>query len=155
MTKAKPRPPVPVDAEQWSEESRRGLEYLSAPDHYEDIPFDCHVCRSPSVFTAEQQKYTFETKKAYIWQRRLLCASCHRRRNELSTRSATALAAWTKDRARLKTETDFLDRWKRVLEELPAYGVRKDTARISMLGKLLEDANGIVPTKRRAKARDA
>jgi hypothetical protein len=60
---------VPVDKEQWSEQSRRGLDYIFAAEHYEDIEFDCYACRAPSVFTAEQQKTLYEVKKAYVWAR--------------------------------------------------------------------------------------
>ena len=60
---ATPRKPVPVEKELWSEESRNSLDYSFAPDFYEDKPFSCRACGLEGVFTAAQQKYTYEVKR--------------------------------------------------------------------------------------------
>jgi len=139
--RAAPRKPVPVNKELWSEESRRGLDYAFAPEFYEDKPFACRACGSKSVFTAEQQKYTYEVKKAFTWEQHVLCPVCFQERNELSAELSGLLEAWSQNKRAVVKNLYTVRRWKEVLELLPTYGVRKDTARIRMLSKLLENAS--------------
>ena len=139
--KPPPRQPVPVNKELWSEESRRGLDYAFAPEFYEDKPFVCRACGSKSVFTAEQQKYTYEVKKAFTWEQHVLCPVCFHKRNELSAESSAFLAAWSQNKRAVVENLPTVRRWKEVLELLPTYGVRKDAARIRMLSKLLANAS--------------
>jgi hypothetical protein len=129
---------VPVDKELWSEKARGSLDHVFAEAFYEDKPFNCRACGMSSVFTAEQQKYTYEVKKEYTWVQHVLCPVCFERRNKLAAESTASLAVWVRDRAVLTTNAMFLQRWKQVLEDLPQYGIRKDTARIRMLQKLLQ-----------------
>jgi pyruvate/2-oxoacid:ferredoxin oxidoreductase alpha subunit len=134
------RQPVRINKELWSEESRRGLEYAFAAEFYEDIPFVCYTCGAKSIFTAEQQKSMYEVRKAYVWARHVLCPTCFKGKNELSAEAASFLATWLQDKGTITTNPARISRWKEVLELLPKYGVRKDTARIRMLSKLLENA---------------
>lgn len=138
--KTTPRQPVQMNKDLWSEASRRGLDYAFASEFYEDIPFVCFTCGAKSIFTAEQQKYTYEVKKAYVWARHVLCPTCFKKKNELSAESASFLATWLQDKGTIATNPARISRWKDVLELLPKYGERKDTARIRMLSKLLENA---------------
>jgi Probable zinc-ribbon domain len=138
--KPAPRKSVPVEKELWSEKSRAGLDYTFAHAVYEDKAFNCRACGAASVFTAEQQKYTYEVKKSYTWEQHVLCPSCFQLRNVLTSEAMASLASWVEGRAALGTNVPFMRRWKEVLEQLPRYGVRKDTARIRMLEKLLENA---------------
>jgi Probable zinc-ribbon domain len=133
------RQPVPVDKDRWSEKSQGGLDYVFAPENYEDKPFACRACGQKAVFTAEQQKYTYEVKKAFTWEQHVLCAACFRQRNELLAEATVFAASWAKDKALLKRDRSALQRWKEVLELLPTYGIRKDGARIRMLTKALEN----------------
>ena len=131
---------VPVNKELWSEKSREGLDYVFAGESYEDKPFQCRTCGARSIFTAEQQKYTYEVKKAYTWEQHVLCQNCFRVRNQLSAESASFLAAWKNDKRAAEENVQGVRRWKEILELLPQYGVRKDTARIRMLSKVLSNA---------------
>jgi hypothetical protein len=90
------------------------------------------------VFTAQDQKYTFEVKKASIDQRRILCSNCwlesHRIRNELQDYEER----WAKSKAKLQVDKAFLFRWLELLTLLEAYVPYKpDTARKTMLSKFL------------------
>jgi len=133
------RQPVRIDKEQWSEKSRGGLDYVFASEFYEDKPFTCIACGQKAVFTAEQQKYTYEVKKAFTWEQHVLCATCFQQHNELLAEAAVFSASWESDKASLKGDRAALQRWKVVLELLPTYGIRKDAARIRMLTKLLQN----------------
>ena len=140
MKRTRRHSPVLVDKELWSEKSRGSLDYVFAQASYEDKPFACRACGRKSVFTAEQQKYTYEVKKAFTWEQHVLCSACFKQRNELTAESTALAAAWVRDKASLASNAPALRRWKEVLEVLPKYGVRKDTARIRMLTRRLESA---------------
>jgi hypothetical protein len=131
---------APANPEAWSEECKRSRSYSPDVDPYFDEYYWCAKCRKPSVFTALQQKEAFEVQKRYIHQRRELCPACHRRRYELIAEAKAFSAAWEKDKVALKANRASLQRWKEVLELLPTYGAREDTARIRMLSKLLQDS---------------
>ena len=135
-----PRKPVPVDREQWSESSRRSLDYDFAPAFYEDKPFNCLACGAKATFTAEQQKREYEVKKAFTWQQHILCHPCFVKRHELSGQNDALLNRWSTEKLRMKQDTVALNQWVEILELLPTYGMRKDTARLRMLRKLLANA---------------
>jgi len=131
---------VRIEREQWSPGSRGGLDEFFAGEFYEDKPYLCRACGHRSVFTAEQQQYAYEVKKALIYRERVLCESCFGERRRLEAASNDFLASWSKNKAALKANGGELRRWKEILELLPKYGARQDTARIGMLTKLIEDA---------------
>ena len=113
---------------------------LFAGEYYEDKSYVCRACGQASVFTAEQQKYAYEVKKALIYQERVLCESCFGERKRLEVASNDFLASWSENRGALKANGSALRRWKEILELLPKYGARQETARIKMLTRLIEDA---------------
>lgn len=99
----------------------------------------CRCCGADCVFTAQDQKYTFEIKKAPIDQRRSLCAECwsesHRVRAALTAREDR----WAVDKAALREDPDFLRDWLDLLLQWKAFNAYKlDVARINMLRRLLK-----------------
>ena len=63
---------VAADQEKWSEQSKQTISYHYKQE-YTDIEYSCWRCRAACVFTAQDQKYTYEVRKASIDQRRFLC----------------------------------------------------------------------------------
>ena len=61
-------------------------------------------------------------------------------RNKLEAASKAFLKSWARNKAALQAKPGELMRWKEVLELLPTYGVRQDTARIRMLSRLIKNA---------------
>ena len=53
---------VVVNAGRWSRSSKQSFSYASPPERYEDIHYSCWRCKTPSVFTAEEQKEAFEVR---------------------------------------------------------------------------------------------
>ena len=82
-----------IDRERWSEESKRSYAYHYQATSYEDIHYECSKCRAPSVFTAQEQKVSFEEKKNYIWQHRTLCPKCNAELFAFGSESALARLA--------------------------------------------------------------
>ena len=128
--------PVPTNVQEWSEASQRSATYCAPDDEYDDIHYECYHCQRPAVFTAEQQRRAFEVRKVYIWQRRTLCEECFAVRVSLEREVKEFNRRWKVERRALSKEVQALRRWLVVLELLPSYGVRKNTAHIAMLKRL-------------------
>jgi hypothetical protein len=126
-------PPVAVTPQAWSQASKQSVIYESPPAVYEGEFYQCFACDTRSVFTALEQQEAFETRKAYIWQRRTLCNSCWRARRALEHELHDCIAKWSANRSALQQDRFFLQRWLRLLNELPAYGRRRNNAIIRML----------------------
>jgi hypothetical protein len=93
------------------------------------------------VFTAEDQRYTYETKKASIDQKRILCELCWSRSNAISNEMTECESSWAASKSSLRRDKQFLERWSALLEEGEEYvPYRSDVARKNMLAKLLRDA---------------
>lgn len=128
---------VPCDSEQWSEDSKRSVAYGFAPQPYRDKAYQCWRCRAPDVFTAAEQKHTFEVQKANISQQRVLCRACHRERVGLERAADESRRRWATEGAALRHDQAFLRRWLVVLEALPGYNGPRDEANIVMLRRLI------------------
>lgn len=128
---------VAANPEQWSEKSRQSYSYHYIRD-YSDIPYVCMRCRADSVFTAQDQKYTFEIKKASIDQRRSLCGACWSEAHQIRTGIADCDALWLEAKAKLQSDPEFLKRWMDFLVRLEAFFPYKpDTAKKNMIQKML------------------
>lgn len=46
------------------------------PLYYEDLNFTCVDCGREEVWTAEQQKWWYETAKGYIFSKAIRCRAC-------------------------------------------------------------------------------
>jgi Probable zinc-ribbon domain len=131
---------VPADPSRWSESSQRSVS-AEWTTEYTSYRYSCWRCRTSSVFSAADQQYTYEVKKAPIDQKRILCEPCWKRSNAISSELAKCEHAWSTSKASLRTEKQFLERWAKLLTEREEYVPYKhDVARKNMLTKLLSDA---------------
>jgi len=131
---------IPADPEQWSDKSKQTLSYDFIRE-YTDKPYNCWRCQVESVFTAQDQKYTYEVKKASIDQRRLLCASCWSESHRIRSMLLECERQWAESKAELQADKSFLNHWSELLAALEAYVPYKpDTAKKNMLAKLLANA---------------
>jgi len=89
------------------------------------------------VFSAIEQKYTFEVKKAPIDQRRHLCESCWRQSLVIERDIKACQQHWKESKPLLKSDQPFLKKWLDLLTLAERYGHRTNTAAKSMLRKLL------------------
>lgn len=126
-----------ADPSQWNEASQRSVSFGWTTE-YEDIEYNCWRCRKAAVFSATDQKYTFEVKKAPIDQRRILCADCWRLSLVIDKEVEACEANWALSKVSLRKDKEFLSRWLQLLiskEEYVPY--RPNTAAKNMLQKLL------------------
>lgn len=137
MTKQAPLDPLPADPSQWSESSQRSVA-AGWTTEYTARRCTCWHCRAEAVFTAADQRYTYEVKKAPIDQQRILCEGCWRRLNAIDDELAGYSQAWTASKAELRADRSFLERWAALLKERDGYVPYKaDVARKNMIAKLL------------------
>lgn len=129
---------VPADPEQWSEKSKQSFASWVCRE-YKDKLYNCWHCQVACIFTAQDQKYTFEVKKASIDQRRILCQECWLESNRLRASLHDCEAEWSLSKVHLRADAKFLCRWLDLLLALEKYVPYKpDTAKKNMLSKLLK-----------------
>ena len=137
MTKKAVPDSVPADPSRWCETSQRSVA-AGWTTAYTDREYKCWHCRADAVFTAADQKYTYEVKKAPIDQQRVLCENCWKRLNSIDAELATCAQDWAKRKAELRVDRPFLERWAALLTERDGYvPYKEDVARKNMIAKLL------------------
>jgi hypothetical protein len=131
---------VPADPAKWSASSQRSVS-AEWTTEYTPFRYSCWRCRASAVFSAEDQRYTYEVKRANINQQRLLCEPCWSRLNVISKDLAEHQSRWSEAKASLAKDRAFLERWLKLLSEKEEYvPYRADTAKKNMLTKLLRAA---------------
>lgn len=129
----------PANPEKWSDESKRSLSYvLFAPEGYADRNYRCYRCGKSAVFSAADQKYTYEVKKAYIHQRRKLCPDCWKPYQVIKHDIKVCEEQWVASKESLKNNADFLAHWLNLLLKYDAYEpYKKNLSTQNMLKKLV------------------
>ena len=121
----------------WSKESQQSY----AADYtteYKDKEYNCWRCQRKSVYTARDQKYTYEIHKAYFWQERILCQECWEQKNLIFKKIRKCEEDWAESKQNLRCDEEFLKNWLNLLimsEEYVPY--KPNTAIKNMLSKLL------------------
>lgn len=130
---------IAADPEQWSAQSKHTVSYLMGfVREYTDETFDCRRCGAACVFTAEDQKYTFEVKKASIDQGRKFCAACWSESHRLKATLADFESRWAAEKRVLETDHEFLGGWLAQLDRWKEFEpYKQDIARINLLRRLL------------------
>jgi hypothetical protein len=128
---------APADPNQWSEQSKRSAAY-HFKYRYVDAPYKCWRCGAACLFTAQDQKYTFEVKKASIHRRRTFCSACWSESHRLRAALSEHDARWVFDKSNLRSDNKFLTEWLELLACWQAFApYKQDIAKINMLRKLL------------------
>jgi hypothetical protein len=137
MAQKPPSNRVSADPAKWSVQSQ-GSVAAGWTTEYKDIRYKCWRCQANAVFTAADQKYTYEDKKAPIDQQRVLCESCWRESLHVDTLLLEYQGRWAASKQSLRADKPFLAGWLALLESKEGYGsYRHDVARKNMLRKLL------------------
>lgn len=128
---------IAADPSQWSEQSKQSVAFHFKSD-YVDEPYECCRCGTACVFTAQDQKYTFEVKKASIDQRRKWCAGCWSEAHQLRAALSERERRWADEKSILKVDRDFLNNWLELMTRWKQFEpYKQDVARINMLHGLL------------------
>ena len=134
---APPPAKAPADTSQWSKSSQQSVA-VDFTTEYVDERYECWHCKASCTFTAQDQKYTYEVRKANVNQSRRLCESCWRESLRISKTLTLQQNAWAASKTTLKADKAFLSSWLQLLELQESYvSYRGDVARRNMLRKLL------------------
>jgi hypothetical protein len=129
---------VAADPDQWSEQSKHSVAFHFKRE-YVDIPYTCYRCGAACVFTAQDQKYTFEVKKASIDQRRTFCATCWSESHRLRAALSEYDLRWAAEKSDLRSNKEFLSEWLDLLTRWKEFApYKQDVAKINMLRGLLK-----------------
>jgi hypothetical protein len=141
LMKSPTRPsPIPADPEQWSEKSKQSIAYDFVRE-YRDIHYRCWCCQASCIFTAQDQKHAYEVKKASKDQKRRLCEGCWLESNRIRAQLDDCASSWAASKQERRHDEVFLANWLALLVRLDTYGYKPDSAKKSMLKKLLSTIN--------------
>jgi hypothetical protein len=128
---------VPADPSQWSAASQRSISFYYTKE-YRDAPYTCGQCKRETVFSAKDQKHTYEVSKAPIDQRRVLCTECWKQLLSIDKEIKNCSERWASNKLASTKDKAFLSRWLQLIisrEECVPY--HRDIATKRMLEKLL------------------
>lgn len=129
---------IAADPEQWSEQSKHSVAYRFMR-YYIDEPYKCWRCSEACIFTALDQKYTFEIKKSSINRRRKFCAACWSESNRLRAALSEYDLRWAAEKSTLSIEKEFLTEWFYLLTRWKQFEpYKQDVAKINMVCRLLK-----------------
>ncbi|NHZ78933.1 hypothetical protein F2P44_06515 [Massilia sp. CCM 8695] len=133
---------IPAEPERWSAKSKTSLPYqLGWVKHYTDKAYVCRTCGTSCVFTAQDQMYAYEVKKAYIDQQRTLCRPCWNHSNDIAAQLRSCASKWAEEKTSLNNNVAFLTEWLELLKQRERYiFTNPDTAQKNMLIKLIRQA---------------
>ncbi len=131
------KPKIPINKNAYSDSSKRSVGHEFLGEFYEDIHYQCYKCKQPAVFTAIQQKKSFEIRKEYIDKRRVLCRNCWLELRRLKSEIQEIEYLYSLDKEKMKSDKEFLERWLFILKEIPKFGKKTNTARIRFIEKIL------------------
>jgi hypothetical protein len=133
---------VPADPSRWSEKSQQTIS-VNFVKQYVDIDYNCWRCKRAAVFTAEDQRYTFEVRKAPIDQRRILCGDCWKESLVIAKDIASNEIKWKESKSSLQKDVAFLENWLQLLTSRETYvPYHPNTATKKMLQKLIQKISG-------------
>jgi hypothetical protein len=91
------------------------------------------------VFSASNQKFTYEVRKAYISQQRALCGTCWRESNRIVRQIQACEQPWAEAKHALRTDQVFLQAWLDLLQRQSRFSAfyARNVAHESMLKKRL------------------
>src|SRR5258708_978901 len=111
---------VAADPSKWSPKSQQTISFHYIRE-YSDISYNCWRCKKAAVFTAEDQRYTYEIKKAPIDQRRILCEECWKELHRIDRDIKSCQQSWSESKKSLKLDKEFLANWLQLLVSRAAY----------------------------------
>jgi Probable zinc-ribbon domain len=136
---------VPADPTKWSERSQHSISFHYVRE-YDDTTYNCRRCKKSAIFSAADQQYTYEVKKAPIDQRRILCADCWRESLAIERDIKLCEQRWSESKTALRSDASFLTGWMELLTSQEGYvPYHPNVATKNMLRKLLGQIAGNSP----------
>ena len=121
---------VRINREAFSDSSKNSVGHEFLGDYYENIQYKCIKCKKPAVFSAQEQKETFEMRKEYMWAKRVLCPLCWREMRGIKKDLGIKEQFYLQNKESVLGDQGFLKEWLELLENYPKFGKKVDSARI-------------------------
>ena len=129
---------ISIDRTKWSRSSQKSLGLVDPmASTYESISYYCKKCQAKSEFSAEEQKFYYETKKKFVMYRPSRCATCERKLEELVSAEKECQKRWNMQRETLRKNIVFLKNWLNIIQEIHTYGRRTNETMVSGILRLL------------------
>ena len=128
---------IPLNRDEYSDESKRSLGHEYLGDEYKDIKYKCAKCEKKALFTASEQKQAFEVRKEYMWIKRTLCTPCWREMRKIKSKLQAMELHYCENKEQSLNSKDFLTSWLTLLVLHPQYGKTANPARIVFVKKYL------------------
>jgi hypothetical protein len=132
---------VRVDPERYSESSKRsyGYEIINRKNYYSDINYTCSKCKADAVYTALEQKKSYENRKEYICSTRILCGRCWHEKRVLKKEAQLIEKDYCENKEDFLKDEAKLMRWLWVLIEYSKFTYRYNKSRVIFLEKHLKN----------------
>ncbi len=128
---------IPLNKEAYSDSSKRSVGFEFLGEFYRDIHYQCKRCAKSEIFTAEDQKYTYEIKKKYMWQQRFLCNKCHAEMVTIKSELQKMEKYYCNNKEQSLKDREFLLKWLRLLKKYPTYWKKSNSSRVKFIEKAL------------------
>jgi len=128
---------VKINKDAWSEKSKESLSYAFAKDFYENIIYTCRKCKKESIFSAEEQKRSYEIQKNYIDQQKIFCEKCYKNHKELKKQIHEYEKMWEMESVKTKNTATYLNEWLSTMHEMQSYGKPINEAMTNHLLKII------------------
>jgi len=128
---------VRINKEGYSEDSKKSVGHEFLGEYYKDIHYKCGKCHKKAVFTAQEQKDAFESRKEYMWAQRILCHLCWKKMRGIKKELEVKDLFYLQNKESALQDKEFLKSWLELLELYPKFGKKSDTAKIGMVKNAL------------------
>ena len=128
-----------IDKSQWSKSSQKssGGHYDARATHYENIAYRCVKCFAAGIFSAEEQKKSYEVRKEYVGRIPTLCGNCELELTALRKQDKEFLEQWNIHKETLRGNPEFLTNWLHTLNEISKFGKPYNRSAVTMLSRLV------------------
>ena len=128
---------VKINKNAWSEKSKESLNYVFAKKFYENIIYTCRKCKKESIFSAEEQKISYEIQNNYIDQKKIFCEKCYINYKELKKQIHGYETKWQTESEKTKNTATYISEWLSAMNEMQSYGKPINEAMAKNLHKLI------------------
>ena len=128
---------VRINKKNYSDSSKNSVGHEFLGEYYEDIHYKCSKCYKPAVFSAQEQKDAFETRKEYMWAKRVLCHLCWKEMRSIKKELEVKDSFYIQNKEAVLQDREILENWLELLKQYAKYVKKSDTAKIGMLENAL------------------
>ena len=129
---------ISIDRTKWSKSSQKSFGLIDPmASTYESINYHCKKCQAKSEFSAEAQKFYYETRKKFVMYMPTRCVACERKLEELISADKECQKLWNEQRETLRTNIAFLKKWLSIIQEIHTYGKHTNETMVSGILRLL------------------